>query len=305
MIAPQYKDQVELLLRVLPTVAEQECFALHGGTAINLFMLELPRLSVDIDLTYLPLETRPDTLTGITAALQAIKAKLESIYSDIQITTKEQEGADVKLLCTYGRASIKIEVNTIKRGTLSAPLLMEVSDAVQTEFGMFAAMNIVPEAEVWGGKICAALDRQHPRDLFDMANFFASGKKLEDMHEGFLLAFLGHNRPFHEVLSPSRQDQQAAYDRQFSGMTDRPFSYEDFEKTRTRLFSNIFSVLTSQDKKFLIEFSSGTPNWTGYESFQKFPSIQWKLLNLQKLKKQNLKKHIEQYDQLKSLLSDK
>lgn len=52
-----YRRQVELLIRTLPAVAEEECFALKGGAAINLFIRNLPRLSVDIDLTYLPAPT--------------------------------------------------------------------------------------------------------------------------------------------------------------------------------------------------------------------------------------------------------
>ena len=50
----KYSDQVALLMSVIPAVAEESCFALKGGTAINLFIRDLPRLSVDIDLTYLP-----------------------------------------------------------------------------------------------------------------------------------------------------------------------------------------------------------------------------------------------------------
>ena len=49
-----YRRQVQLLIRVLPSIAEEACFALKGGTAINLFVRDMPRLSVDIDLTYLP-----------------------------------------------------------------------------------------------------------------------------------------------------------------------------------------------------------------------------------------------------------
>ncbi|MEP2942671.1 MAG: nucleotidyl transferase AbiEii/AbiGii toxin family protein [Sneathiella sp.] len=304
MIADQYRAQVALLLRVLPTVAEQKCFALHGGTAINLFLLDLPRLSVDIDLTYLPIEGRDETLAGINAALQAIKEKLESLHPDLSITTRNQEGSDVKLYVNAEDANIKIEVNTIKRGTLSSPTLTPISDAVQDEYGVFAAMNIVPEDELWGGKICAALDRQHPRDLFDMANFFESGHTLSEVRDGFLLAFLGHNRPFHEVLAPSKIDQSAAYERQFVGMTAGPFSYDDFETTRDKLFSDITSILKDKDKSFLISFNEGEPDWNDYEQYQNFPSIKWKLLNIQKFKKQNPDRHKEQSERLETLLSD-
>ena len=47
-----YAQKVELLLRLMPIVMEEGVFAVHGGTAINLFLKNLPRYSVDIDLTY-------------------------------------------------------------------------------------------------------------------------------------------------------------------------------------------------------------------------------------------------------------
>ena len=56
MSSQKYKNQVRLLLRFLHSMAQEECFALHGRMAINLFMRNMPRLSVDIDQTYLPIE---------------------------------------------------------------------------------------------------------------------------------------------------------------------------------------------------------------------------------------------------------
>jgi predicted nucleotidyltransferase component of viral defense system len=67
-----YYRQVQLLKSALPYVARETCFALKGGTAINLFHLPMPRLSVDIDLTYLPLEERGLSLMNARAALQRI-----------------------------------------------------------------------------------------------------------------------------------------------------------------------------------------------------------------------------------------
>ena len=65
MSTRNYKKQVHLLLSVLPMVAKENCFALHGGTAINLFLNNMPRLSVDIDLTYLPVENRDTSMDNI------------------------------------------------------------------------------------------------------------------------------------------------------------------------------------------------------------------------------------------------
>src|SRR5580698_5647900 len=84
-----YKTQVRLLLRVLPEVAKETCFALHGGTAINLFVRDMPRLSVDIDLTYIPIEDRATSLAHIDAALDRIKASVEKIVPNVRVTHRK------------------------------------------------------------------------------------------------------------------------------------------------------------------------------------------------------------------------
>ena len=78
MILPAYKKQVDLLLHVLPYVAKEKIFALKGGTAINLFIRKMPRLSVDIDLTYLPIDSRTVALQNIQNGLNRIKADIEN-----------------------------------------------------------------------------------------------------------------------------------------------------------------------------------------------------------------------------------
>lgn len=109
----QYKRQVDLLLQVLPEVAKENCFALHGGTAINLFVREMPRLSVDIDLTYIPIEDRQTSLENISTALMRIKGNIERVIPTISIVLQP---ADSKLQISNKGAQIKIEVNPINRG---------------------------------------------------------------------------------------------------------------------------------------------------------------------------------------------
>ena len=84
-----YTRQVKLLLNVLPEVAKEECFALHGGTAINLFVRDMPRLSVDIDLTYVEIAERNETLGGINAALIRIKERIEGLLPSMRVQHKE------------------------------------------------------------------------------------------------------------------------------------------------------------------------------------------------------------------------
>ena len=75
-----YRRQVGLLIRVLPLVAEENVFALKGGTAINLFIRDLPRLSVDVDLTYLPVAGRPESLADIVLASEGIGDRLRTAF---------------------------------------------------------------------------------------------------------------------------------------------------------------------------------------------------------------------------------
>jgi predicted nucleotidyltransferase component of viral defense system len=73
-----YRRQVALLVRALPLVAVETCFALKGGTAINLFVRDMPRLSVDIDLTYVPVGDRKTSLKEIDAAMRRMASRIEA-----------------------------------------------------------------------------------------------------------------------------------------------------------------------------------------------------------------------------------
>src|ERR1700741_601858 len=103
-----YRKQVALLIRVIPIVAEETCFALKGGTAINLFVRDLPRLSVDIDLTYLPVYGRKRSLGAIDKAMKRIEASIKKGIKTARITSTVQEGAVTKLVVRDAGVQIKI-----------------------------------------------------------------------------------------------------------------------------------------------------------------------------------------------------
>ncbi|MEI7668611.1 MAG: nucleotidyl transferase AbiEii/AbiGii toxin family protein, partial [Pseudomonadota bacterium] len=188
MIAQLYRSQVELLLDILPYVQKENCFALKGGTAINLFIWEMPRLSVDIDLTYLTFDDRNLALMGISEAILRIK---DSIVKNLPSVQVEATGITAshkdKLICNRNGTKIKIEVNTTMRGSINPPILKQMVSAVRKEFDKFAAMWVISNAEIFGGKICAALDRQHPRDLFDIHQLFNAGGVLQKKSKMALL----------------------------------------------------------------------------------------------------------------------
>jgi len=306
MISPQYRAQVDLLLRILPHVATEESLALKGGTAINLFLREMPRFSVDIDLTYLPSDARAAALTAISDALRRVKQRLETAIPRIVVTAQPiNEGQDAKLVCALQQATVKIEVNTVMRGHLWPTRQMQLVQAAQDEFSKFAQAQIVSDAELFGGKICAALDRQHPRDLFDIHQLFAHQGISGDLWLGFLAALLSHTRPIHELIRPNLQDQRSVFDVQFAGMTVEPFTYEDFEATRERLIGEIHKGLTDDHRAFLISFKEGEPDWKLFPlpALNAMPAIQWKLENIRKLRDQNAAKHAKQLLALNEALS--
>ena len=302
MINQIYRSQVELLLRILPYVANEKDFALKGGTAINMFIWDMPRLSVDLDLTYVNVDHREIALSNISAALKRIQEQIIN-NTDIQVVTTEQDiGQAVKLVCK--NTQVKIEANTIMRGIIKPITTMQVAPTVQKEFGLFAEMNIISYGELFGGKICAALDRQHPRDLFDIFCLLQKGGITEEIKQGFIMALLSHPRAIHEMLQPNLYNQREAFINQFSGMTDVPFTYEDFENSRKILVSRVQSMLTEKDKAFLVSFKSGTPEWqlSDIDSLRTLPAIAWKLLNIQKLKQNDPTKHRSLIGKLKDCL---
>ncbi|UBZ15261.1 nucleotidyl transferase AbiEii/AbiGii toxin family protein [Flagellimonas marinaquae] len=282
-----YKQQVSLLLQVLPEVAKEPDFALHGGTAINLFVRDMPRLSVDIDLTYIPIEDRKTSFRNIIDGLDHIKTKLEKILPEATITLKKET---LKLQVTTVNAQIKLEVNQINRGVIDKTVTLPLCEKTQEEFDAFCAVPVVPLGQLYGGKICAALDRQHPRDLFDVKYLLENEGFTDEIKKGFLLFLLSSNRPLHEMLHPNFIDQRKTLLNQFEGMSPEPFTYGDFEKIRKELTKEIHQNLTAEDKEFLLGFGQGTPNWDIYD-FERFPAVQWKLQNLINLKNRNPKKH--------------
>ena len=294
-----YAQKVELLLRLIPIVMEEEVFAIHGGTAINLFLKDLPRYSVDIDLTYIPLADRQTSLDDVSLHLKSIADKAKKAFKGIHIVPNF---STCKLLCEYHGKQVKIEVNQTKRGVVGGECLsMPLSEKAQNEFSLFCEAKIVPLTQLYGGKIAAALSRQHPRDLFDVKYMDIP---LDESREGLIFCLLGSDRPIYESFAPSLIDQREAMENLFTGMTDIPFTYEEFEETRAKLINDVRSLMTDADKKFLISFESGQPEWDGYEFeyFKDYPSVQWKLLNLKKLAKQNPQKLRLEAEKLRNVL---
>lgn len=282
-----YKKQVALLIRIIPSIYKIEDFALHGGTAINLFHRDMPRMSVDIDVTYIHTKEREESLHAINVHLLCLKQMIEKTIPGIKVTHK----ANVwKLLCVKDGTSVKIEVNGTKRGIIGAVEEKALCAKAQSEFNMGCTARIVSFAELYGGKISAALNRQHPRDLFDCK--YMPIDSIDQVKKGFMFCLLGSDKPIVESLQPNLIDQREALAGQFNGMSNIPFSYEDYEMTRMELIKNINNMLTKEDRVFLLSFEQGEPVWDKCcaGDLSEYPSVKWKLMNILKLKESNPEK---------------
>lgn len=293
-----YEKQVALLLQILPEVAKVEMFALHGGTCINLFVRDMLRLSVDIDLTYIPIEDRSTSLSNILKGLNRVADTIRNIIPDSIIDVKEKE---FKLIVSVKNVVVKVEVSVMNRGLLGNAETRILGAKAQETFEAFCEISSVSIGQLYGGKICAALDRQHPRDLFDVKYLLQNEGFTKEIKEGFLLMLLCSERPINEMLNPHLLDQKTAFENQFEGMASDDFSYEEYEKTRMELVEIVNQELTQDDKNFLLSFKNLTPNWSIYP-FSEFPGVKWKQLNLNNLKNNNPDKHKQLFDKLKEVL---
>ena len=296
----QYKRQVGLLIRIMSAVYQIKDFAVHGGTAINLFHQDMPRYSIDIDLTYVPIETRAVSLENINHLLSILKANIAKTVPGIHVLHKE----DVyKLQCTLNGATVKVEVNATKRGVIGNLEELPLCPKAQEEFQARCKARIVSYAQLYGGKIIAALSRQHPRDLFDCKHMKVGN--FEEVKGGLMLCLLGSDKPIIEVLTPHFINQEQALENQFRGMTNVPFSYADYEQTRQELIQKVHAGLNKRDRAFLLSFEKGEPQWDlcAAGNLSAFPSVQWKLQNVLKLKARNVRKYQEGIDKLSTFLA--
>ena len=282
-----YFKQAELVIRVLPLIAKCDCFALKGGTAINLFVQNMPRLSVDIDLTYLPIQPRDESLANIESALKQIANDVKNhvLGSMVkEIPTKKPKMVSKLHVFTDG-IQIKIEPNLIIRGTVFSYENRDLSPKAKEIFEMSVSMRVVSLSDLYGGKICAALDRQHPRDLYDIKFILGNERITEQIWKGFLVYLISHDRPIHESLDPILKDIRDVYETDFQAMVDDNVPYEGLIQVREKLIRLIKQTLTKDDKEFLISFKKGEPEWPllGINGVENLPAVRWKLFNIQKM----------------------
>ena len=303
MAREDYEAQFSLLVRVLPQVAKEDIFALKGGSAINIFYRNLPRLSVDIDLTYLPRKERSESLVEIDNAMNRIALNIEGNIAGAQAQRIRGHGDSNRIQVRLDEASIKIEVSPVARGVVHEPRVMSIAKAVEDEFGS-AEMQVVSFEDLFGGKLHATLDRQHPRDLYDVKLLYENEGLTDDLFRTFLVYVASSSRPSHELLSPNLVALDEFYVREFEGMTKMPVSLEELRESRSRLIADIQSRFDKGSIEFLLSLHDGNPDFAAIDRPQAadLPAVRWKLLNLNKLKTDNPDKHAAQRENLVKVL---
>jgi predicted nucleotidyltransferase component of viral defense system len=305
-VNPAYLESVELLLDAMPAVFRRPHFALKGGTAINLFLLDMPRLSVDIDVVYtrhdLP---RTEALQDIANSLSQVAVDLERQGLSAQLAPASDD-LERKILVTRGRTRIKIEVNTVIRGTVMPVVSATLLPQAQAAFRRAVDVPMLAPAELYAGKLVAALDRQHPRDLFDVAQMLSGRGISDDLRRCFVVYLASSNRPPHELLPPRPKDIQSAFENEFQGMTNLEVRFDDLLATRTRLVETLPQLLPADSRRFLMSLIEGEPIWDALaiDHARELPALQWKLRNVLELRTRNRAKHQASVDELKRRLAD-
>lgn len=298
MMNRAYIDAVRLLLEVAPEIFREPVFALKGGTAINLFLHDMPRLSVDLDLVYTDHQpARDEALQHIGAALTAAATTLESRNMRCERGSSAEE---TKLFIERNRIRVKIEVNHVFRGTVLPAVACPLCENTQDTFFTDIKLPVLHPDELYGSKLVAAMDRQHPRDLFDVMGLYARDGLSQGIVECFVSYLAGHNRPVHEVLFANQIDIARSYANEFVGMTREPLALDDLLQVRSRLFTELPSALTSSHREFLLSLVRCEPDWSlmACTHLKDMPAIQWKLANLQRLREVNPAKFSEQQSEL-------
>ena len=300
-----YLDTARLMLQVAPLVFADNVFALKGGTAINLFVRDMPRLSVDLDLVFVDHRLgRDEALARINDAIRNSVDRLKKRGFQTHAATVADAG-ETKLFVRRDKLEVKVEVNFVLRGTVHPVRSTSLTPKAKETLLADLELPVVSLPDLYGGKLVAALDRQHPRDLFDVMELFLHGGITPEIRRSFVVYLASHNRPIHEVLFPNLRDISGEYESTFKGMTTEPVALKALVSARERMIAELKAGLDAAEREFLLSLARNEPNWDllGIEHLEQLPGIRWKLANLGRLANSNPKKLKEQARMLEHLLS--
>lgn len=292
----EYLDVVRLLVRVAPAIFAEPGFALKGGTAINLFVRDLPRLSVDLDLVFTDYRLgREAALAAISTAVGGMAARVGKLGLQVHVPSRT-EGEEAKLFIRQGRIEVKVEINQVLRGTIHPVVMTRMVPAARDQLKADLRLPLLAPEELYGGKLVAALDRNHPRDWFDVMLMLKQEGITPAIRHCFVAYLAAHNRPPHEVLFGPVKSLVDSFDREFSGMTSREVSLAELEDVQRTVRDELPKQLDVAERRFLVSLASNAPDWALIDipHLKDMPAIRWKLANLERLQHENKAKFAEQ-----------
>lgn len=298
-----YFKQAELVLDTLPFISKVSDFAVKGGTAINFFVRNQPRLSIDIDLTYLPIEHREASLADISEKLLHISKAIKQAFPIIttQSTYSSDSNYVIRLIINRNDTIIKVEPNLVIRGSVYPSQTLSLCSRAKDLFEREIDIQSLSIPDLYGGKICAALDRQHPRDLFDIKLLLENEGLSDEIRKAFIVYLISHKRPIVEILDPGLQNLTNSFNLEFEGMTIETVTLDELISVRSELIKAIKQSLTIDERKFILSVKNKNPQWEliGIDHVKALPAVKWKLKNINKM---DIKKHSKAVKKLRDYL---
>ena len=232
----------------------------------------------------MPVQDRVRSLAEVGAALERIASSIEGQSKGVRVERTSAEGQIIKLVAWRGRARVKIEVSPVLRGCVRESAMRGVSPAVEAQFG-YIEVPVVHLDDLYAGKLCAALDRQHPRDLFDVQLLLKHEGINDGLLEVFVVYLLSSDRPLAEMLAPTPQPLATIFEEQFRGMALTPVTVNELEQTRETMISLIRTKLTEPQRQFLLSFKRSEPDWRllNLTGIADLPAVRWKLQNVRRM----------------------
>ena len=225
------------------------------------------------------------------------------LFPGLKVTTvkSSEDGRVRKLILRLAGLSVKIEPSIVLRGSVFGVERRGLSSSAKNIFELSLDAQMLSLADLYGGKICAALDRQHPRDLFDIKLLLDGEGFTGNVRKAFIVYLISHDRSMADLLDPRFQDITEMFNKEFAGMAFMDVAIEDLIETRQRLVNTIRTELIGNERRFILSMKEGNPDWQLLEvsGIEDLPAIKWKLLNIARM---TASKHKKALDKLRICL---
>jgi len=307
VLASNKIKQALLIVKILPSINSVPEFAVKGGTGINYFSLDLPRVSIDIDLAFIPIMPRKESIESIGQGLVTLGKSIRDSIPNAKVNyRKTKDGHLSKLDVVHKGVSVIIEPNFVKRGTVYEPVKRGLSEGAKSALGISDnfKVKLLSNAELFAGKITAALDRQAPRDLYDIKNLMDKEGLTTETRKAFIVYLISNPRPMHELLNANIPDKkliEKSYNDNLKPMMRKVVSISELMNMRSDFITTLNNSFLRTEKDFLLSFKSGKPRYEllGVENAKELPAVQWKQMNIKKMSEA---KHAKQLEKLAKVL---